>query len=125
MNCHHPWPREFLDDHLSRTWREGELRHHREKILFDRERSLLPATQPDVEIEVQKRVYAAEIPALDAQETQLQLMFQDVQKKMANAENIQVVYMQRSHLLTMLHDVQTKRTSRLDYIRHGPEDKEK
>ena len=125
MNCHHLWPREFLDDHLSRTWREGELRHHREKILFDRERSLLPATQPDVEIEIQKRAYAAEIPALDAQETQLQLMFQDVQKKMANAENIQVVYMQRSHLLTMLHDVQTKRTSLLDYIYHGPEDKEK
>ena len=94
MNCHHPWPREFLDEHLTRSWREGELRHHREKILFDRERSLLPATQPDVEIEVQKRTYAAEIPALDAQESQLE---------------------------AMLRDVQAKKRSHKRYIRHGPE----
>ena len=84
MNCHHPWPREFLDEHLTRSWREGELRHHREKILFDRERSLLPATQPDVEIEVQKRTYAAEIPALDAQEDQLRAMLRDVQAKISS-----------------------------------------
>ena len=94
MNCHHVWPREFLDEHLTRSWREGELRHHREKILFDRERSLLPATQPDVEIEVQKRAYAAEIPALDAQE---------------------------SHLRAMIHDVQEKIAQRRRYIRRGPE----
>ena len=83
MNCHHVWPREFLDEHLTRSWREGELRHHREKILFDRERSLLPATQPAVEIEVQKRAYAAEIPALDAQEHHLRAMLSDVQEKIA------------------------------------------
>ena len=81
MNCHHPWPREFLDEHLTRSWREGELKLHRQKILFDRERSLLPATQPDVEIEVQKRTYAAEIPALDAQESQLEAMLRAVQAK--------------------------------------------
>jgi len=81
MNCHHPWPREFLDEHLTRSWREGELKLHRQKILFDRERSLLPATQPDVEIEVQKRAYAAEIPALDSQESQLEAMLRDVRAK--------------------------------------------
>ena len=128
MNCRHPWPREFLDEHLSRSWREGELRHHREKILFDRERSLLPATQPDVEIEVQKRAYATEVAALDVQESHLQLMFQDVRKKrdtlLADAAEIPTLYMQEAHLLTMLYDVQTKRTSRLAYIRHGPEAKE-
>ena len=94
MNCHHVWPREFLDEHLTRSWREGDLRLHREKILFDRERSLLPATQPDVEIEVQKRTYAAEIPALVAQE---------------------------SHLYSMLGNVQRKIASLKRYIRNGPE----
>ena len=64
MNCHHVWDREFLDQHLSRSWREGDLKKHRAAILFDRERSLLPATQPAVEIEVQKRAYAEELPAL-------------------------------------------------------------
>jgi len=64
MNCHHVWDREFLDQHLSRSWREGELKKHRAAILFDRERSLLPATQPAVEIEVQKRAYAEELSGL-------------------------------------------------------------
>jgi hypothetical protein len=95
MNCHHAWPREFLDEHLSRSWREGDLRHHREKILFDRERSLLPATQPDVEIEVQKRTYAAEIPAL--------------------VEKEQVIK-------TSLQEVQEQISMRRRYIRNGPED---
>lgn len=95
MNCHHAWPREFLDEHLTRSWREGELRHHREKILFDRERSLLPATQPDVEIEVQKRAYAAEIPAL-------------VEKEQA--------------IKTSLQEVQEQISMRRRYIRNGPED---
>lgn len=64
MNCRHPWSREFLDAHLSRSWLEGDLKLHRQSILFDRERSLLPATQPDVEIELQKRAYAANRPLL-------------------------------------------------------------
>ena len=78
MNCHHVWDREFLDQHLSRSWREGDLKKHRAAILFDRERSLLPATQPAVEIEVQKRAYAEELPAL-------------VEKRQALREQIVVV----------------------------------
>lgn len=60
MNCRHVWNREFLDTHLTRSWREGELKRHRATLLFDRERSMLPATQPAVEIELQKRAVAKE-----------------------------------------------------------------
>ena len=45
MNCRHVWNREFLDTHLTRSWREGELKRHRETVLFDREKSLLPTSQ--------------------------------------------------------------------------------
>jgi hypothetical protein len=61
MNCKHHWDRAFLDTHLTRSWREGDFKRHRERILLDRERSLLPATQEAVGIELQKRAYAAEI----------------------------------------------------------------
>jgi len=64
MNCHVPWNREFLDQHLTKSWREGDLKAHRANLLFDRERSLLPATQEAVTIELQKRAYAAEIEEL-------------------------------------------------------------
>lgn len=67
MNCKHAWNREFIDAHMTRSWREGEFMEYRGVLLFDRERSLLPATQPAVEIERQKRAYGAEIEALSAQ----------------------------------------------------------
>jgi hypothetical protein len=63
MNCRHVWNREFLDTHLTRSWREGELKRHRASLLFDRERSMMPATQPAVEIELQKREVAKEYEA--------------------------------------------------------------
>lgn len=63
MNCRHVWNREFLDAHLTRSWREGELKRHRATLIFDRERSMLPATQPAVEIELQKREVAKEYEA--------------------------------------------------------------
>ena len=84
MNCHHVWNREFLDAHLSRSWREGELKEHRAKLLFDRERSMLPATQMDVEIELQKRAYAAELPTLNAKFTELEAELAKVQAEIAN-----------------------------------------
>jgi hypothetical protein len=61
MNCRHAWSREFLDRHLTRSWREGDLKRHRERVLMDRERSLLPASQEAVQIELQKRQFAKEI----------------------------------------------------------------
>jgi hypothetical protein len=64
MNCRHVWNREFLDTHLTRSWREGKLKRHRATLLFDRERSMLPATQPAVEIELQKREVAKEYEAI-------------------------------------------------------------
>jgi hypothetical protein len=57
------WNREFLDTHLTRSWREGELKRHRASLLFDRERSMLPATQSAVEIELQKREISKEYEA--------------------------------------------------------------
>lgn len=54
MNCRHVWNREFLDTHLTRSWREGELKRHRETVLFDREKSLLPTSQEAIETRHQK-----------------------------------------------------------------------
>ena len=71
MNCRVPWNREFLDQHLTKTWREGDLKVHRANLLFDRERSLLPITQEAVTVELQKRVYATEITDLCQQQSAL------------------------------------------------------
>ena len=56
MNCGMYWSRAVLDAHLTTAWRNGALRRHREHVLLDRERSLLPATQSLVEREVRRRL---------------------------------------------------------------------
>lgn len=50
MHCKTLLDREFLVEHLSNSFITGELRKHREQVLFDREKSLMPATVQYVEI---------------------------------------------------------------------------
>jgi len=45
MNCKHGWNDEFIDSIISKAFRNGELKLHRQNILFDREQSFLPASQ--------------------------------------------------------------------------------
>jgi hypothetical protein len=49
MNCGLYFNRAFLDQTLTATWRNGDLKRHRQAVLVDREKALLPATQPAVE----------------------------------------------------------------------------
>jgi hypothetical protein len=45
MNCKNVWNREFIDDSCTKIFRNGELKKHREKILLEREKCMLPETQ--------------------------------------------------------------------------------
>jgi hypothetical protein len=47
--CKKPWNREFLDTIMTKVWRDSVYCEYRETLLFDRERALLPATQPRIE----------------------------------------------------------------------------
>jgi hypothetical protein len=64
MNCSNGWTREFIDNSLSKAFRTNELKKHREDILVDREKSMLLATMPLVEIEINKRNIKDEIDVL-------------------------------------------------------------
>jgi hypothetical protein len=48
MNCKKNWTLDTLDTYITKSFRNKELKEHREKVLIDRERSLLPATIPEV-----------------------------------------------------------------------------
>ena len=47
--CKKGWSREYLDSVMTKVWRDGTYREYREKLLMDRERALLPTTQPRIE----------------------------------------------------------------------------
>lgn len=49
MFCNHPWTDEFMDTTMDTTFRTKQLQKHRELVLYEREKALLPATQPAVE----------------------------------------------------------------------------
>ncbi len=44
MNCNHPWDREFLVNNFTKVFINKQYRAHREDMLFQREKSLIPLT---------------------------------------------------------------------------------
>ena len=55
MACKKGWDREILHSNFTNKFVTRTYKHRREELLFDRERSLMPATQPYVELEVRVR----------------------------------------------------------------------
>ena len=55
MACKKGWDREILTSNFTNKFVTRTYKHRREELLFDRERSLMPATQPYVELEVRIR----------------------------------------------------------------------
>lgn len=55
MGCKTLWNREFVDSFCTKYFRNTELKRHRENILFEREKALMPDTQPEVERILQMR----------------------------------------------------------------------
>jgi hypothetical protein len=45
MQCKHAWNREFIDSACTKTFRDKQLKKHREEMLFERQKCLLPQTQ--------------------------------------------------------------------------------
>lgn len=72
MNCNIAWDPEFLDGILSKNFRTGELKKHREEVLFEREKSMLPDTVPLVEATLEKRAKQREIDEMMADKLKLQ-----------------------------------------------------
>ena len=55
MNCKNVWNREFIDSACTKTFRNKDLKTHRENILLERQKCLMPETQVYVQQEKQVR----------------------------------------------------------------------
>ena len=88
MNCKKFWNSEFIDTHMTKSWRNGEYRKHRAAILLDREKSLLPATQPAVEVELGKRAAKIELERLQDQYHSIKLQIDQVEANMKHQVRI-------------------------------------
>ena len=71
MNCKHVWNREFLESKLTKTFINGALKKHREEVLYEIEKGLLPETQPHAEaraavlnFEIERKKYNTELKTI-------------------------------------------------------------
>ena len=55
MNCKHEWNRIFIYEKLPKVFLQVEYKQRRQDLIEERERSMMPATQPHVEIAVLRR----------------------------------------------------------------------
>ena len=55
MNCKHEWNRIFIYEKLPKIFLNSEYKQRRQDLIEERERSMMPATQPYVEIAILKR----------------------------------------------------------------------
>jgi hypothetical protein len=64
MDCAGAWPLAFLEASLSKKFMSTKYREHRENALLEREKQLLPNTQPLVEAEILKAEKKKELQLL-------------------------------------------------------------
>lgn len=72
MSCNIAWDPEFLDSILSKNFRTGDLKKHREDVLFEREKSMLPDTIHLVEETLERRAKQHEIDEMIDKKLRLQ-----------------------------------------------------
>jgi len=94
MKCNVAWNREFIDENLSKTFRTNDLKKHREYVLLDREKSLLPATMPSVEVELNRRKISEELDVISKKKQELHTQMQGLEREAA----------EKRRELYMLHD---------------------
>lgn len=88
MNCKEQWSRDFLDSSFPKTFVNKNLKSHRENILIDREKSLLPATQHLVERELHQRKFQKLIKDLYETRRQLHQDLNNINIEIREAYNI-------------------------------------
>ena len=65
--CNRQWTRQHIHSIFTATFIRGRLKSHREQLLFDNERALLPSTQPLVERDIRIDAITQEQAALTTQ----------------------------------------------------------
>lgn len=69
--CAKEWSRKHIRSIFTLVFINGALKEHTEKILFDKERALLPATQPIIESKIEARKIQDQMDVMDKQMQEL------------------------------------------------------
>lgn len=71
MNCKNAWNREIMENNFTKKFYTTDYKKHREKVIFERQLSLLPETQPYVEIKKIEYEYSKKIRNISVELTKI------------------------------------------------------
>lgn len=92
MNCRRQWNREILIEHLPQTFINKDLKKHREEVLYDREKSLMPDTQPKVQQTIMLRALQSENKRMQEELTQKLLEISKLRDSIHENQRTQRIY---------------------------------
>jgi len=120
MHCKKVWEREFIDDNLTATYRMNDYKKHRENVLLDREKALIPATQyRAAQIKEAEKLEKELIPPFDKQLKELYEESSNISKK------INSVYALRSEAHFQIRLLRTgqgkKEKAEANFVRKCPD----
>lgn len=108
IDCKKSWDRRIMLDKFGPSWVDSVYKEHREHILLDREKSLLPATQPAVEALIRDEQFETEIK-------EQQILIRELRKEI-------------DHARTRIYEIEQKRYNksthkeRQQFIRKCPKE---
>jgi hypothetical protein len=127
MNCKKPWGREVLADSFTQVWMNTTYRSKRESILYERERSLMPATQHLVEKEKKIRTLNRENIEYEKEMSKNHMEISKIHARLhTNDEDVMLRYNGSQQLAEHNAVLQVKinyNNSRINYIRNTNTDK--
>ena len=87
--CGKEWSRKFIKEKFTNSFLTSVYKEHLETILFDKEKALLPATQPIVEEKIRKQNIRKEMRNIDNLIHELQNQKRELEAKFYNRTNTQ------------------------------------
>lgn len=81
MNCKKEWSIDFIRDKLTKNFCDTKLKKHREDILFEKEKSLLPATQSYIQVLIAKEKIGERISELWSIRNNIDKQIEDEKKR--------------------------------------------
>lgn len=116
MNCKKTWSMDFLIDRLGKTYINTKYKTHRENLLCEREKGLMPTTQSYVERIIESKKIEEEMKALSLR--RLQLTNELAQVK----EDLGTLSFQKHTLLHNPVDIQGAVSEKRQFVRQCPVD---
>lgn len=87
--CNKEWSRKFLADKFTQKFVNTDWKKNREQVLFEKEKALLPATQPLVERRIQEGKIKVHIRDIENQIRNLESQKRDLYHMLSNPDNLQ------------------------------------